>query len=158
MQYSFPLYKLSCAFRQLVGVGAMVICVACSPKINARGHVDAQKNMEKIQVGRSYRQDVMQMLGSPSTTSTFGEERWYYITAQKEAFGFLAPEVTKQDVTQITFNEDGMVTDIQRRGIKDRRDIEITQETTPTEGHQLGFFEQLLGNVGRFNKPPQEAR
>lgn len=135
-----------------------MICVACSPKINARGHVDAQKNMEKIQVGRSYRQDVMQMLGSPSTTSTFGEERWYYITAQKEAFGFLAPEVTKQDVTQITFNEDGMVTDIQRRGIKDRRDIEITQETTPTEGHQLGFFEQLLGNVGRFNKPPQEAR
>ena len=135
-----------------------MICVACSPKIDARGHVDAQQSIEKIQVGRSYRQDVMQMLGSPSTTSTFGEERWYYVTAQKEAFGFLAPEVTKQQVTQITFNEDGMVTDIQRRGIKDRRDIEITQDTTPTEGHQLGFFEQLLGNVGRFNKPPQEAR
>ncbi len=132
--------------------------MACAPKIDKRGHVDVQKNLEKITVGRSYRQDVMQLLGSPSTASTFGEERWYYVTAEREAFGFLAPEITRQQVTQITFNEDGMVTDIQKRSIKDRRDIEITQDTTPTEGHELGFFEQLLGNVGRFNKPPQEAR
>lgn len=131
---------------------------ACSPKVDNRGYVDAQKNLAKIEPGRSHKQDVVQLLGSPSTAANFGEERWYYITARKEAFGFLAPEVKEQDVTQITFNTDGIVTDVKRHDLRERRDIEITQDTTPTEGHELGFFEQLLGNVGRFNKPPQEAR
>ncbi len=130
----------------------------CSPKVDSRGHVDALKQIDQLIVGRSHKQDVMRLLGSPSTTSTFGEERWYYITARKEAFGFLAPKVTQQNVTQITFDADGMVSAIERHGLNERRDIEVTQDITPTEGHQLGFFEQLLGNVGRFNKPPQEAR
>lgn len=136
----------------------LCLIIACSPKVDTRGHVDAQKNIAKIEVGRSYRQDVMQLLGSPSTTSSFGEERWYYIASQKEAYGFMAPEVTQQQVTQITFNADGMVTEVKTHGLNERRDIAITQDVTPTSGQEFGFFEQLLGNVGRFNKPKQEAR
>lgn len=158
MQITFPLYSADSVFRYLLLPVLLLGLVACSPKVDARGHVDAQKQIEQLTIGRSHKQDVMQLLGSPSTISTFGEERWYYITARKEAFGFLAPEVTEQQVTQITFDADGMVSAIERHGLNERRDIEITEDTTPTEGHQLGFFEQLLGNVGRFNKPPQEAR
>ena len=155
----FPtLYQYLHGMRQPIGLACCLVLLSCAPKVDARGHVDAQKNMEKIVVGRSYRQDVMQLLGSPSTTSNFGEERWYYITAQKEAFGFMAPEVTKQQVTQVTFDADGMVTDVKKHQLNERRDIEITRDVTPTEGHELGFFEQLMGNVGRFNKPPAEAR
>ena len=33
------------------------------------------------------------------------------------------------------------------------QDIDIVSRTTPTEGHTLGFFEQILGNIGRFNSP-----
>lgn len=126
---------------------------ACGPKVNNGGYVKDGDIKSQIGVGTSTRDEVLSKLGSPSSQSSFGPETWYYITDRQETIAFLKPEVVKQDVVAVTFDKSGVVSDIKNYNIADSKNVAIATRTTPTEGHTLGFFEQVLGNIGRFNSP-----
>lgn len=133
-------------------LGAAILLTACSAKVDNRGYVSTGDLKTMVSVGQT-RDEVLANLGSPSSQSSFGNETWYYISARKEATAFLKPEVVKQDVTKIEFDSAGTVAKVESFNENNSEDIKIAKRTTPTEGHSLGFLEQILGNVGRFNKP-----
>ena len=93
------------------------------------------------------RDEVLSGLGSPSVQSSFGTETWYYVASRKEATAFLKPEVTEQQVTRIEFDAAGVVSKIENFDESNSQDLNYAKRVTPTEGHQLGFFEQIMGNI-----------
>ena len=115
-----------------------------------RGHVQKEDLLEKVQKGDS-QAEVQQRLGSPSSVSHFGEQTWYYIHSRKEAYGFLQPEITDQQVVGVVFDANGEVKEVVGYDLNDRRDVVMVDDVTPTEGHSIGFLEQALGNLGRFS-------
>ena len=125
---------------------------ACTPKVDNTGYVTGTPISGQISPGQS-REDVVSRIGSPSSQSSFGTEAWYYVTSRKESWAFLPYEVAKQDVTRIEFDETGHVTKVQAYDLSNSEDIALVKRETETEGHSLGFFEQILGNIGRFNSP-----
>ena len=131
----------------------LLLLAACSPKVDNGGYVRDGAIKDQLVVGQSTREDVKTKLGSPSSQSSFGDETWYYISDRKEAYAFLKPEIVQQDVVSVVFNANGVVSELRNYNIDNSKDFDIVQRTTPTEGHTLGFFEQVLGNVGRFNRP-----
>ena len=124
---------------------------ACEPKIVERGRQDLSLKAGNIIAGQMSKADVMRRLGSPSTTSQFGKESWYYIASRKETLAFFAPKVVDQEVLRITFDDD-IVDAVEYYDQAQAKDIEITERVTPTSGQELGLVEQLLGNIGKFNK------
>lgn len=106
--------------------------------------------------GQSTKEDISALLGSPSTTSTFGPETWFYISTTKERLGVFESDVVKQHVLGVQFDENGVVKEYGQYTIEDGKAVEIVEKTTPTEGHSLGVLEQLLGNIGRFNTGPRQ--
>ena len=128
----------------------LALCVAaCSPMVSNRGHVQKDDLLDALQTGTS-QAEVQQRYGSPSSTSRFGEETWYYIRSRKEAQGFLRPEITEQQVIGVVFDTNGQVKEVVDYDLSDRQDVVMIDEVTPTEGHSIGFVEQALGNLGRF--------
>lgn len=137
------------------GISAILLSfllLACSPIVNHRGHTEKDKFDGQVKVGVDSKADIRSRFGSPSSASNFGEETWYYISARKETKAFFKPETTEQEVTQITFASDGLVKEIKQYSKEDGAQISAVEKTTPTEGHSLGFMEQVFGNLGRFNK------
>ena len=134
-----------------------VMLTSCSPIIDERGHKGDEPIADIVKVGATSQTEVLEKLGTPSTKSNFGDETWYYITARKQSRAILAPEITEQHVTRITFGPDGLVNKMDAYELKDGKEVEIVTRETPTEGHKLGFFEQILGNLGRFNKDPSKS-
>lgn len=128
----------------------LIPLVACEPVSQNRGIITQAPLMEKIETGMS-QEDVLQRIGSPSTRAAFGDDTWYYIQSRKEAVAFLKPEITDQQVIAVTFDNSGLVDSIEDYNLQDREQVAMIEETTPTEGHSIGFLEQVLGNVGRFN-------
>lgn len=126
---------------------------ACSPKIDKTGYVFNEETLSEITPGISDKEAVLTALGSPSTKSSFGPESWYYIHNHKEAYAFFDYEITAQDVVSVSFDESGIVEQVSKYNLDDSQDIAIVKRETPSEGHSLGFFEQVLGNIGRFNSP-----
>lgn len=141
-----------------LALGLMVLApVACSPTIATHGHRLDEPALARIEPGRSSRQDVAQLLGTPSASATFGNSPWYYVSQRTEQLSFYQEEVTNQDVVVISFDDQDVVSSIERRDLDDARQIELVSRETPTTGNELNVFEQFVGNIGRFNAPPEDA-
>lgn len=139
--------------RFLAFISLSLLLASCTPMVDTRGHSDNTEDMRQIVVGQTRSEDVMALLGSPTSRSAFGDEVWYYASQQRERFGFFAPSVTEQHVTAIAFDHDHVVSDIRDYKKEEGKPVELVGRTTPTAGHEMTFMEQLFGNIGRFNAP-----
>jgi outer membrane protein assembly factor BamE (lipoprotein component of BamABCDE complex) len=139
--------------RWLFPISIALMLASCSPIVDTRGYNRESEDLQQIVVGQTNAEDVKALLGSPTTTSNFGDEVWYYVTQKKERVGFFAPEVTEQYVTAITFDAQKQVSHVDSFTKEEGKSVQMVSKKTPTEGHTITFIEQLLGNMGRFNAP-----
>ena len=135
-----------------VFAGALAISTACSPKSTNRGHMPPPSKLEKLKVGKHSKSYVRNILGSPSTIGAFDKEVWYYIGRRVEQWAFLRETIIEQKVIAIYFDNQGKIEYIQRYSKQDGREIEMVGRKTPTSGRELSVIEQIIGNLGRFNK------
>lgn len=127
--------------------------------IDIRGHVVEPSQLEGIQVGKTTKEKVAELLGSPSSVSTFGNKTWFYMSEITQTRSFLPPTILKSNITRIEFNEQGLVKSLDSITEANRQVISHVQRSTPTAGHSFGVLEQIFGNVGRFNgKDPDNDR
>ncbi|MBU6235048.1 MAG: outer membrane protein assembly factor BamE [Alphaproteobacteria bacterium] len=123
---------------------------ACAPTRDVNGVYLSPDDVAKIQVGAT-RSDVLQALGTPSTTAVFDDNTWYYVGQKTEKKAFFDTKVTEQKVYEVKFGEDGTLASIQEVN-GNAVDVPLVRRKTPTSGHDLTAAQQLLGNLGRFNK------
>ena len=136
--------KLVCA----LGIG--LILLACTPTQEVRGYVPNETAIAKLKPGIDNRRIVAQLIGSPSSISTFEAKTWYYISKRSEHLAFFEEKVLDQQVVAIDFDSEGTIADVRRYHLDDARNIVLVGRVTPTTGRELGLLEQLFGNVGRF--------
>lgn len=129
---------------------------ACTPTIDQRGNLPEADLLAQIQPGKSTRDDVMAVLGTPSATMTYGGETWHYISAKTETTAFFEPVVLERKVVSVVFDDQGVVRDVVNKGMEDGKDVQSVDRITPTAGKEMSILEQLLGNVGRFSKDAAE--
>jgi len=122
----------------------------CAPKIQVHGNPPDPDELSRIRPGIQTRDDVAALLGSPSSSTTFGDETWYYISSRIEGTAFSGTEVLDRQVVAITFDDKGAVKTIKRYTLKDGRKIEMVDRVTPTGGRKMTVLQQLVGNFGRF--------
>jgi len=137
-------------FPRLGALALSVFIVGCSTFVDQRGNLPDEEKLAQIQPGVT-REQVAQMLGTPSTTSTFDDSTWYYISKRTEQWAFLTPSTVDQNVIAIDFDGDGRVRTVRRHGLDEAKTVAMVDRATPTPGKTLGFLEQLFGNLGRFN-------
>jgi outer membrane protein assembly factor BamE (lipoprotein component of BamABCDE complex) len=125
---------------------------ACSPKLAPRGNLPSDIKLTQVTVGVHKRDDVRSILGAPSTLGTFEDSVWYYIGQNTTQFAFFREKIIEQKVVVIVFSDQGVVEQLEVLDQDALREISLSERTTPTAGHSLGFIEQILGNIGRFNK------
>jgi len=128
-----------------------VALAACQPTIDQRGNLPDDKKISAIEPGVTTKQAVSQLLGTPSSVSTFGDKTWYYISRRTEQTAFFNPQVLDQQVIVVGFDEGGIVRNVQHLNLADSRPVDPSPRETPSAGKELGFVEQLLGNLGKFN-------
>lgn len=134
-----------------------LLASACGQIVDQRGHQPVPGTIEKLEVGSQGRDDVLRLMGSPSTIATFGDEIWYYISSRNESTAFLAPRVVEQKVVAISFDGGGRVREIKQYELKDGKEVDMVARKTPTSGKELTIVEQILGNVGKFSAPKKSV-
>jgi len=135
-------------------VAAAALLQSCTPAVETRGVLPDATTVAELKPGVSQRDDVTRILGTPSATATFDKETWYYIGEKTEAIAFFKPEVLEHKVLIVRFNKDGVLEDLRQvDATKQGKDVDLVLRETPTKGKELTIIQQLIGNVGRFNKP-----
>jgi outer membrane protein assembly factor BamE (lipoprotein component of BamABCDE complex) len=136
--------------RHLV-IGVALLATACAPRIATHGNLPDPEKLAEIVPGKISRDEVAEILGSPSSIAAFNEETWYYISERMETTAFLAPDVTERKIIVIRFDKKGVVSSVENLGLGDGRNVELVDRTTPTAGNEMNIFQQMMGNMGRFN-------
>lgn len=105
---------------------------------------------DQVKVGASAEQ-ILTLLGTPTTTSTVGGDAWYYITqVTNRSVGFMPPKVTDQRVLAVYFTKDKRVARVANYGIEDGKLIDFVSRTTPTAGAESTFLKGMFINLLRF--------
>ena len=137
--------------RTALLAGTLAVALgACAPTVQVRGNIPDEETVSKINPGVHSRIDIASLLGSPSTVSTFQDSKWYYIGQKSTQFAFFAPEVLERKVLVVSFDDAGFVAATQTYALEDGKIIDPVDRITPTEGREITFLQQLLGNLGRF--------
>src|SRR5262245_14177298 len=129
-----------------------VALAGCSPGIDQRGNLLDPDAVLAVQPGVQTKDQVAQLLGTPSTVATFDDKVWYYISKRTETTAFFPSDITDQQVLVVKFNDSNVVEHVQIYGMDDAYEIEPVSRTTPTYGQKLTILQQLFGNIGRFTK------
>lgn len=136
----------------------LVVLTACvEPRIDQRGNRPDEDQVVQINPGIDDKQRVAELIGTPSTISTFDDRTWYYISKRTETTAFFDPEVKDQQILAINFTEEGIVDSMRVYGQEDGRTVAYVDRETPTEGHSMTLIQQLFGNLGRFNPEGDDA-
>ncbi len=138
-------------------VGAGMLLAACEKEVRIRGHVPDPDSMEAIKAGLYSRDDVLELLGTPSTISTFDDQKWYYIGQRSTQFAYKRPKILDRNVVVVSFDESGYVTETAVYSLDDAQEIKPVARVTPTEGRDFTIMQQLLGNFGRLPSGVQNS-
>lgn len=141
----------------LAGLCLCIGLTACTQDIIVRGNIPDSDDVATIEPGITTRQEVAQLLGTPSTVSSFRDRTWYYIGQKQTKIAFLDPDILERSVLVIQFDDYGTVQDTAAYTLEDGEYVEVVSRVTPTEGRDFGLLEQLIGNIGRFQVPETPA-
>ena len=139
----------------LLAVALLALCLggctgASFSQIYQRGYVLPEGALEQIPMGASQEQ-VLIVLGTPSTVATVSGEVFYYISQRGvQSAAFLPQKVTDQRVIAVYFDKDRRVQRLANYGMKDGKVFDYVSRTTPTSGQELSYIGYMLGNVLRF--------
>lgn len=115
-----------------------------------QGYVIDQQAIDSVPVGSS-REQVLLALGTPSTTATFDNEAFYYISQTRKRYvAFDKPHLVDQKVLAVYFGDDGRVTQIANYGLKDGKVFDFISRTTPTGGKDQNFLSQIMSGASKL--------
>lgn len=149
----FPSAPGSAAGRRFAAVLSLTLLLAgCFGTTFHRGYVFDQASLDQIPVGSSQEQ-VLLVLGTPSSVATVSGEAFYYIsqTAERKV-AFLNPEVVDQRVLAVYFDQNRRVERIANYGLKDGKVFDFISRTTSTGGQDLNLLRQLFQGLFTFER------
>jgi outer membrane protein assembly factor BamE (lipoprotein component of BamABCDE complex) len=142
----------------LAGAVALTLLAGCSGEVNTHGDLIQDDRLARIIPQQHSQRDVLAILGSPSTLSVLDGEAWYYIGDRRESLAFFRPELLERETVVVAFDDNGVVTSVQKSSVDEENRIEVVERETPAHGSDLTMIEQFLGNIGRFNTDAPERR
>lgn len=133
----------------IAALSAPVLLAGCTTgEVLHSGYVADKESLELVPEGSS-REQALLTLGTPSTTATFDNEVFYYISQKRtRSVAFQKPRLVEQNILAIYFNKDGVVERRANYAMQDGKVFDTISRTTPTGGKDLTFLQQLLSGVG----------
>jgi outer membrane protein assembly factor BamE (lipoprotein component of BamABCDE complex) len=126
--------------------GALALA-GCTGETFQRGYVLPEGALEQIPLGASQEQ-VLLVLGTPSTVATVSGEAFYYISQKVDRkIAFMRTSVTDQRVIAVYFDRDRKVQRLAEYGLKDGKVFDFVSRTTPTSGNDLNMISAIVHNV-----------
>ena len=126
-----------------------------------RGYILPDGALEQIPLGASQEQ-VLVVLGTPSTVATVSGEVFYYISQKTEQTSFMPQQETNRRIVAVYFDRNRKVERLADYGIKDGKVFDYVTRTTPSGGEELSYLSymfrifqlELSGRMGRALAKP----
>ncbi|MGB3148890.1 MAG: outer membrane protein assembly factor BamE [Paracoccaceae bacterium] len=144
--------KLAGTGVRLAAIAVLALALgACTPIYRNHGYVPSDKDLEEVVVGKSTVEDVELSVGRPSAIGVLAGSGWYYVGSRFKQVGPRAPVEIDRQVVAITFDEAGVVENVERFGMEKGEVVAISRRVTKSNVKSIGFLRQLFQSLGNFD-------
>lgn len=139
-----PTRLLRLPAAKLAAAVIAVLLGGCFSETYQRGYIVPEGALEQIPIG-STQEQVLIVLGTPSTVATVSGEAFYYISQRAERpIGFMPQKVVDQRVIAVYFDKNRRVERLANYGLKDGRVFDFVSRATPTGGKDVAYLNALF--------------
>ncbi|QOZ48756.1 outer membrane protein assembly factor BamE [Bradyrhizobium sp. CCBAU 53340] len=129
-------------FAAMTLLGASL--AGCTSEQFQKGYILPPGALEQIPIGASQDQ-VLIVMGTPSTVATLDGEVFYYISQRSERMvAFMNQRVVDQRVIAIYFDKNRRVRRLANYGLQDGKIFDFISRTTPTSGQEMSYLAPLF--------------
>lgn len=149
-----PLSRLARAGALAAALTASLGLAACESEVINRGWVQDDRALDQIKPGASAEQ-VLLVLGTPSTVSTVGGKTYYYVSQRlTRRFAFMKESIQDQRVVAVYLDQKNKVSRVANFGMQDGVIFDFISRTTPSGGEELSIVRQLFRASNLFAPLP----
>ena len=120
------------------------------------------KKQEKLKVNQSNKNDIIKLLGSPSTKSTFDNDLWIYIerkTDNSSLAKFGSEKIIINNVLLLEINSMGLLEKKEFLNLKNMQDLKFSEQTTNNQYKKNTFLYDFLSSLRhKINDPLGKRR
>ncbi|MEL6889547.1 MAG: outer membrane protein assembly factor BamE [Pseudomonadota bacterium] len=129
---------------------ASLVLAACSAQLRNHGYIPPEEDLQELVVGIDTRASVEDVVGSPTAGGVLEGGDFFYVAHTVRTFGPRRPQVVDRQVLAISFDEEGVLQNIERFGLEAGRVVVLQRRVTDSGVTDTPFLRQLLGSFGRI--------
>nr|WP_246044054.1 outer membrane protein assembly factor BamE [Ruegeria sediminis] len=134
---------------------AFCVCLGaaagCTAIYKNHGYVPSPHELAELKVGVDTRDSVIEAVGAPSSSGVLKDSGYYYVASRFRHYGAKEPEVVSRELVAISFDQRGVVRNIERYGLEHGIVVPLERRVTSSSVENKTFIRQLIGNIGTFN-------
>ena len=140
-----------------------LLTISCSNNkvVNRHGSKAIVLKSNKIEIAKSNKNDVLSILGKPSTVSLFDENSWFFIEREKvnqSLFKFGKSKIRKNNVLEVTFDKYGIVLSKKLYDLENMNDLKKVKETTQKKYDTNSKIGKLIKSLEQKINAPKKNR
>ena len=129
-----------------------IFIVNCSSNklSNNHGLISLQAKYDKIIINKTNKNDILKIIGPPSSISSFDKNKWFYIQTKRvnqSLFKLGIKKIKKNNVLVVTFNNKGILEEKKILKKQDMNDIKYVKDTTEKDYKQSNTIYKILSSL-----------
>ena len=92
-------------FRFISYIIILILIYSCSPRISRHGNIFSEDELKILKTTKLNKSEIIEILGQPSTKSTFSENIWYYIFFIQKEKAYFKVKNSGNKVLKIKFDK-----------------------------------------------------
>jgi len=128
---------------------------------NNHGFISLQSKFEKITVNKTNKNDILNIIGPPSSVSSFDNNKWFYIQRMKtnqSLFKLGVKKINKNNILIVKFDNKGILNYKTILNVNDMNDIKYTKDITEKEFKQNDLLFKIFSSVREKANAPTRNR
>ena len=140
-----------------------IFIISCSANklSNFHGSKSLEKKFSSIEKNKTNKNDLVKIIGQPSTISDFNTNKWFYIERLKKNQSLLKlgrQKIKKNNILIVEFDNKGILTTKKLLNLNDMKDIKYLEEITEKEFEQDNIIYNVFTSLREKINAPARNR
>jgi outer membrane protein assembly factor BamE (lipoprotein component of BamABCDE complex) len=125
------------------------------------GFKSLETKFEKIVINQTNKNDIIDLIGPPSTKSDFNKNKWFYIERRKTNQSLIKlgyKKIKKNNILMVEFNNRGILKNKKIYDINDMNEIKYTKTLTQKEYKKNKFLYNIFSSFREKVNAPVRNR
>ena len=150
-----------CKLLYIIFLSFIVTNCSIKPVVKHHGVPFLEKKQSKLLINETNKNDIIKLLGSPSTTSKFDNDVWIYIERKQTQSNFKnlgKMKIFKNDVLVLEINDYGILKNKEFYNMDDMEKIKIVKATTEAGFEKNSFVYDIMSSMRQKINDPLGVR